>query len=72
MSKCHVKYFIDGRKVADESFVDSWKALCSGVKPPYPSQFGKMKSGQNMVGDLTNINMYARILSDSEMSRVRL
>ena len=67
---CHVKYYIDGRKVADEDLVDTWNDLCAGVDPPFPSQVDKIKSGQNMVGDLTNINVYGRMLTDDEMRKV--
>ena len=69
-SRCHIKYFIDGRKVADEDLVETWKDLCNGVNPPYPSKVVKIKSGQNMVGDLTNINVYGKMLSDITMEKV--
>ena len=69
---CHVKYYIDGRKVADEDLVDTWKDLCQGVDPPFPTTVDKIKSGQNMVGFLTNINMFGSILSDDEMKKVNV
>jgi hypothetical protein len=65
-----VKYFIDGRKVADEDLVSAWKDLCDGINPAYPKQIEKIQSGQNMVGYLTNINAYGRILTNKEMSKV--
>ena len=67
-----MKYFIDGRKVADEALVDTWMDLCNGVDPPFPTKIEKIKSGQNMVGSLTNINVYGRLLTDDEMEKVRL
>ena len=69
-SLCHVKYFIDGRKVADEDLSSSWINLCSGDDPPWPGQMKMIKSGQNMVGYLTNINMYSNMLNDTEMKQV--
>ena len=67
-----MKYFIDGRKVADEGLVDTWKDFCAGVEPPFPDRIEKIKSGQNMVGLLTNLNMYGRLLTDDEMKKVFL
>ena len=67
-----MKYYIDGRKVADEDLVDTWKDLCQGVDPPFPTTIDKIKSGQNMVGYFTNINMFGSILSDDEMEKVHM
>ena len=65
-----MKYFIDGRKVADEELVDTWKDFCAGIDPPFSAKIKRIKSGQNMVGFLTNINMYGRLLTDDEMEKV--
>ena len=69
-SLCHVKYYIDGRKVADEDLVSTWQDLCDGKDPQFPTQVDRMMSGQNMVGDLTNINVYGMMLSDEDMNKV--
>ena len=70
LSLCHVKYYIDGRKVADEDLVSTWQDLCDGKDPQFPTQVDRMMSGQNMVGDLTNINVYGMMLSDEDMNKV--
>ena len=67
-----MKYFIDGRKVADEKLIDTWTEFCSGKDPPYPNQLAKIVSGPNMVGDLSNINVYKNILSDMDMNLVMI
>ena len=69
-TRCHVVYFIDGRIVADEKLVDTWKDFCAGIDPPFPNNIERIKSGQNMVGFLTNINMYGRLLTDDDMRKV--
>ena len=69
-SICHVKYFIDGRKVADKALSNSWLDLCAGKDPPWPNKTTMIKSGQNMVGYLTNLNMYKNMLNDTEMKQV--
>ena len=43
-----MKYYIDGRKVADEALVDTWMSLCNGTSPAWPTGVSRMKSGQNM------------------------
>ena len=65
-----MKYYIDGRKVADQKLVPTWTELCAGRDPPWPSRVTKIVSGQNMVGRLTNINVHSRILQDEEMLAV--
>ena len=44
--------------------------MCEGINPEYSKEIDKIISGQNMVGYLTNINMYGRMLNDEEMSQV--
>ena len=68
--KCWVKYFVDGRKVADQKLVPTWADLCAGRDPPWPKKVTKIVAGQNMVGRLTNINVHSRVLSDQEMLQV--
>ena len=67
---CHVKYYIDGIKVGDEDLVETWNDLCFGVNPKFPTNLYRIKSGQHMVGDLTNINVYSGMLTDDEMEKV--
>ena len=65
-----MKYYIDGRKVADQKLVPTWTDLCAGRDPPWPSKVTKIAAGQNMVGYLTNINVHSRVLQDQEMLAV--
>ena len=71
-TRCWVKYYIDGRKVADQKLVPTWADLCAGREPPWPSKVTKIAAGQNMVGYLTNINVHSRVLQDQEMLAVIL
>ena len=48
--RCWVKYFIDGRKVANETLMDTWTSLCDGTQPSWPSRVSRMISGQSLVG----------------------
>ena len=65
-----MKYYIDGRKVADEPLVETWRDLCAGINPSFPNMTSKIVSGQYMVGDLTNINIFSALLTDSDMKEV--
>ena len=65
-----MKYYVDGRKVADQKLVPTWADLCAGRDPPWPKKVTKILAGQNMVGRLTNINVHSRVLSDEEMFEV--
>ena len=51
--------------------MDTWTDFCKGTDPPFPERIDSIKSGQNMVGFLTNINMFSRMLADDEMREVR-
>ena len=56
--------------MADQKLVPSWEKLCAGQEPQWPNQVGKILAGQNMVGQLTNINVHSRILDDEDMLKV--
>ena len=72
LSLCWVKYWIDGRKVADEALVATWASLCNGSQPAWPTAVSHMKSGQNLVGDLTNLQLHSSLLSDNVMEAITL
>ena len=63
----HIVYFIDGRKVADEKLVDKFKPIFKSSSKQWPKQVQMFRMGENIVGDLTNVNAYAKLLTPEEM-----
>ena len=63
-------YYIDGRKVADQELNESLKRLFRGESIPWPLKIQIFKDGENMVGDITNMNAYSRLLTKEDMERI--
>ena len=62
----YVVYYIDGRKVADVALADDFKSNLV----PWPQKVKMFKVGENMVGDITNLHVYARLLTEEEMEKI--